>query len=139
MMCKLPQSFLTKLKNRRLMIALFLPALTLISPSCGQDFNSNSGDRPVTSEVCKPGSNSLFCQSLAIYQADCFSCHSEWAEFSDEQAWVDSGLVVPGDIGGSKAINRLINYGSDMPLGGSALSAEEYKTLTDWVQQIDKK
>jgi hypothetical protein len=40
----------------------------------------------------------------------------------------DAGLVVPGDINNSPAINRLINYGSDMPLYGSALSEQDYQT-----------
>jgi hypothetical protein len=125
-------------------LLLFITLLAAFSINgCGQDYNSNSGDKPVGAEsftAAECGSSdaeSGFCAARLIYQRDCFSCHPGWADLEGEAAWVSAGLVVPGDIDNSKAINRLINYGSDMPLYGSALSESDYKTLKDWINSIE--
>lgn len=125
-------------KSKLLLLITFV--FTLIG--CGQDFNTNSGDKPVTtdsqtvSECGSSDSETGFCAARLIYQTNCFSCHPGWAEYETQTAWADAGLVIPGDINNSPAINRLINYGSDMPLNGSALSEQDYQTLIDWVQSI---
>lgn len=111
--------------------------------ACGQDYNSNSGDKPVevkqsAAGICESEAGARFCAARLIYQKNCFSCHPSWAELADEQSWIAAGLVKPGSIDSSPAINRLINYGSNMPLNGSALSATDYESLTTWVELLQQ-
>ena len=142
MMFKSQPLYLTRANDQRLFAILVTGFIFLLSSSCGQDFNSNSGDKPVElTASCGDGrvGNTAFCQAMTIYQQQCFSCHPTWADYKDEKAWIDSGLLVPGDIDQSKATNRLINYGSNMPLGGSALSAQDYQALKDWVNSASSR
>ena len=119
---------------------LYAATLILAVTACGQNFNSNSGDKPVGSsntQSCDASSPQTgFCGAQLIYQSNSFSCHPTWSTLASESAWIDAGLVVPGDIDASPAINRLINYGSNMPLNGSALSEDDYKLLKDWVNSL---
>ncbi len=107
---------------------------------CGQDYNSNSGDerfgKTGTQLDCSSEASARFCASVAILKQQCFSCHSDWAQYTNDAGFVRAGLVVPKDTKGSKVISRLINAGSDMPRGGSALPATDYEALQNWVNQM---
>ncbi len=128
-----------KLSKQLLYYQLFIAFLTLTA--CGQDYNSNTADRPVPSVdlgegVSDSDAGARFCAARSIYQENCFSCHPGWADLETDQQWVDKGLVVPGNTQDSLVINRLINSGSTMPLGGSALPDAQYQMLLDWVEQL---
>lgn len=127
-------------KAQPTLLAYLLPlSLAWALAGCGQDFNSHSGDSPVSqlsADVCESEAGARFCAARAIFEANCFSCHPSWADLDSDERWQGSGLVVPGDTGQSRAINRLINAGSNMPLGGDALSADDYAVLLDWVLQM---
>lgn len=102
-----------------------------------QEYNSNSFDKKLYGKVELSG-GPKFEASYAVLQNRCMNCHehSQWAEFTNKQQWIDSGLVVPNSADNSPLIYRIINHGgasSDMPLGGGPIPSAEYNTLVDWV------
>lgn len=109
--------------------------------SC-QDYNSNSGDRKYGPVVLnEPDPN--FARAYSIIQNRCVSCHDKehdlWASYTNNDAWVNSGLVVAGNTSNSDLIRRIINTGnseSNMPPGGSPLSNDEYNHLIKWVTEF---
>lgn len=122
----------------KLIFAGLLVALT----GC-QDFNSNSNDKDRFSEVELTGSAN-FETAYYILQQRCTNCHSSgihnsWASYTNEQDWIDEGLVVANDPDASRAIFRIINHGStdsNMPLGLGPLPNDEYEDLVEWVDNI---
>lgn len=108
-----------------------------------QDYNSNSNDKERFSRVNLTGSSD-FTPAYYILQQRCTNCHSSgihnsWAGYTNEQDWIDEGLVVKGDPDGSRLIFRIINHGStdsNMPLGLGPLPNDEYQQLVDWVTNI---
>lgn len=122
---------------------LILASLLLVLTSC-QDYNSNSNDDERFSEVELTGSAVFKESAYYILQQRCTSCHSSgihnsWAGYTNEQDWIDEGLVVKGDPDSSRAIFRIINHGStdsNMPLGMGPLPNDEYQDLVDWVENI---
>lgn len=119
-----------------------LVSLLVALTSC-QDFNSNSNDENRFKQVNLTGSSG-FNSAYFILQQRCTSCHSSgihnsWANYTNEQDWIDEGLVTKGDPDGSRAIFRIINHGgtdADMPLGMGPLPNDEYQDLIDWVENI---
>lgn len=116
---------------------LLLPFLFILAVSC-QDYNANTFDRERFGVVELTGSNE-FKSSYPVLKNRCMNCHfhAKWAEYTNEQDWVNDGLVVLGNADQSELITRIKNYGgvgSDMPQGGSALPSNEYETLRTWVQ-----
>lgn len=112
--------------------------------SC-QDYNSNSSDRikfgPITID---DGVDPNLKSAYAIIQNRCVNCHSStihnvWSTYTSNELWLTSGVVNRGDPNNSSLILRIINSGqasSNMPQGGSALSASEYNALVKWVTEI---
>lgn len=143
-------------------VSVFFAVLVLIAlSSCGQKYNSNSGDggtaatTPVTSTStststdtttdkstatgeCGTPAAARTCAAIKILKANCATCHTHrsWANFATDKHWIDDGLIKAGNAGGSELIQRLINAGGDMPRGGSALSNSDYQALQDWANKM---
>lgn len=116
-----------------------LALLIFISVSC-QDYNSNTFDRDQYAEIELIG-GAQFEASYKILQTRCMSCHehASWSKYTNQQNWVDQGLVIPNDPDNSRLINRIINYGgasSDMPIVGGPLPSAEFDALKAWVQAL---
>lgn len=119
---------------------LILISLLVALTGC-QDYNSNSNDKDRFSQVDLTGSSG-FEPAYFILQQRCTNCHSSgihnaWAGFTNEQDWIDEGLIVKGDPDSSRLIFRIINHGStdsNMPLGMGPLPNDEYQDLIDWVE-----
>lgn len=131
------KSNMSKISGILSMISL----LTLLS-SCGQDYNSNSGDedlgggRPVATEDCSEPKGARSCAAVKVIQSRCFGCHAEWKKYKTDAEWAASGLISAGASASSKLFTRLINSGGDMPLGGSGLPDDEYATIKNWIDGI---
>lgn len=109
-----------------------------------QDYNSNTSDK-VKYGIIELEASPRFRAAYPIIQSRCVNCHfgthNIWASYITNQLWIDSGdnRVIPGNAADSNFIRRTINSGnnnSNMPLGGSALSADEYQILVDWINGI---
>jgi uncharacterized membrane protein len=118
--------------------------LLLIFLTACQDFNSNTSDRDKFGPSTLPGASSEFNQAYKITQNRCVNCHTStihnvWATYITEAAWIDSGLITPGNADNSLFIERIINSGhsnSNMPEGGSALPNAEYNDLKTWINGL---
>lgn len=110
--------------------------LLLTIVSC-QDYNSNSSDRGLYGPLNLDESDPNFRAAYIVIKSRCANCHehSNWAELKSNAAWLalGGGIVIPNDTANSGIVNRLINEGSDMPQGGSALSTAEYNAIKLWV------
>jgi hypothetical protein len=111
--------------------------------SCGQDFNSNTFDadrfREADIDTSSPEGQRL-AAAVSIINNRCTACHEGYHSYyntlTTDRLWIDSGLVEPGDFSGSFLVTRLINFGSNMPKNGSALTIGEVQTLRDWIEQM---
>lgn len=125
---------------RVLLLLLFLICLS----SC-EDYNSNSADKikysnePQSEEAGDPN----FAPAFAIIQSRCISCHSgfhnNWAAYTSDEQWINSGLVHRGDPDNSHFIKRIINSGqagANMPQGAGALPDAEYQLLRKWIAEM---
>lgn len=110
---------------------------------CGKfgshQINSNSSADSV-------GGVQLFSKVQEILQKDCMSCHRTGGtaasfEHSSPEAFIASGLIVPGKPAESKLIFRLKNYvdssiaNNNMPPTGN-LSSTDYQTLYTWITEM---
>jgi len=116
--------------------------LSLLIAGCGQDYNSNSGDKdlgggkpPAAGECSEPGA-ARFCAAVQSMQSRCFGCHIEWKNYKTDQDWLDSRLVSAGKSAESKVVTRLINNGGDMPLGSGAIPDSEYNAIKLWIDGL---
>lgn len=111
-----------------------------------QDFNSNSSDQARFSGFANTDKG----RAMAVLNDKCVSCHTStihnsWtdsdhvSESNNNAPWIREGLItVSGQpFLNSKLINRLINYGSDMPQGGSELSGEDLRLLCVWINPAE--
>lgn len=118
---------------------MFLISVTLYS--CGQDYNSNSGDsnlgRDLSKIDCESESGIRFCAALTILKSECISCHthSSWGSYVTDAQWA-ARLVEPGDADASTLITKLFNVGGNMPQGGSALPEDDFQTLRTWINEM---
>lgn len=113
-------------------------AATFFLFSCGQDYNSNSGDeryvpQKATAGACDGDAGVRYCAAQAIFSKRCFGCHPTWSKYDTAQKWADSGRVSAGSPTSSLLYNKLINAGGDMPQGGPALPDDEFTTIKDWI------
>ncbi|MCO4794132.1 MAG: cytochrome c [Bacteriovoracaceae bacterium] len=122
---------------KRLIILFFLIS------SCGQDFNSNTFDKERygnTGIDTSTPAGLRFSKAYNVVQTNCSSCHTGYhniySGYTTSQAWVDAGLVVAGDFTGSFIIQKLKNYGGNMPGGASQLSESEINYLSDWISNL---
>jgi hypothetical protein len=118
----------------------YIIVFLLISYIGCQDYNSNTFDKAKFAET-QLGGGPNFKASYAILQNRCMNCHrhSQWAGYTKPEDWVtNENLVIEsGNPLDSQLINRLINNGGDMPVGGKALPTTEHQTLLDWVKNIN--
>lgn len=134
---KLKSSLLSMFKMKSF---ICLTIIALLS-SCGQDYNSNSGDAGQYSTVSTIDTSTpegvRLAASYSVLQAKCFQCHSGWSGYTTSQQWVDAGLVVRGSFLSSELIRRLKNYGGDMPPDPqSPLSTDEIAPLQTWIENL---
>lgn len=120
-----------------IVVKLFLIILLASFIGC-QDYNSNTFDEDRYGPTDLVGGPE-FIKAYPILQKKCMSCHyhAQWSAYKNQADWVNQGRVVEGDKDNSDVINRIINYGanfSNMPQGQGPLSASEYATLVDWVE-----
>lgn len=115
--------------------------LTAFLGACGQDYNSNSGDENLGGGTplkvsCGTPDAARLCTAITIIRKSCGGCHADMAAYETDAAWVSSGRVVAGKTASSTVFTRLINSGSDMPQGGSALPTKDYDALRAWIDQM---
>ncbi|TNE95422.1 MAG: hypothetical protein EP326_15170 [Deltaproteobacteria bacterium] len=107
--------------------------------SCGQDYNSNSFDRQRYGNT-GIDNTTPFGKAFNVIQTNCINCHTGYhniySNYTTSQAWVNSGLVKANDFAGSPLIIKLINYGGNMPQGGSQLGQTEINYLNDWITNL---
>ncbi len=127
------------------MPAIFLLLSFLMYTSC-DEYNSNSADRlkyggDPQQEVDTGDAN--FSAAFPIIQQKCISCHSgdhnNWAGYTSDEKWLNSGLINRGDPDNSSFIKRIINSGgpnANMPEGLGALPDSEYQLLRKWIAEM---
>jgi hypothetical protein len=118
-----------------------LLSLLILLIGC-QDINSNSGDKLRYGPLNLVDNDAAFAEAYVVLQVRCASCHQHtaWAGYKSNQAWVDAGLVVPGNSQASSVVNRIINSesgtGANMPPGGGPIPESEFESIKDWVEQL---
>lgn len=122
---------------RPTLIPLFIAGVLFLTLSCGQSFNSNSGDfalRPVALGDGTPEGERLKV-AYEIMQNQCMSCHPGYSAYRTNEAWIEAGLVKKQDPDGSVLIRSLNNYfpPGGMPPSGT-LSNSDYSALLEWVE-----
>ena len=123
-----------------MMWPIFLILLTLIS--CGQTFNSQSGDKfsgnILVDDSSPEGERSN--KAFTILDRSCTSCHTSyhanWNSFQTDADWVANGLVVKGQADISPVITKLKNVGGNMPPSAPAISDADYQALLDWIDMM---
>lgn len=112
--------------------------------SCGQTFNSNSGDSGLIAlgsctEAGTPAGD-RYCAAEAVIRSKCINCHSgshdEWSSFTNDADWINSGRVVAGSTASSGLISSLRNQGGNMPEDNPQIPDADYQVLLDWVGLI---
>ena len=115
--------------------------LLLLTNSC-QDFNSNTFDEFRFSGFDLSTDTG---QAMKIINDKCVNCHSGYhAAWSAEvfradivgnnNKWVSEGLIEAAPFTNSLIIERLFNYGGNMPQGGSSLTSQEIFYLCSWIE-----
>jgi mono/diheme cytochrome c family protein len=81
---------------------------------------------------------------LAILQSRCAGCHTYgqadpagWGSVLDISRMIASDIVVPGDPGASRLIDRVAVAG-DMPPKGERLKADEVALLKQWITELKR-
>lgn len=117
--------------------------MAFLLSACGQDYNSNTGDKRYGNSVipaagaCDGDSGARYCAAQAVITKRCFGCHADWEKFDTEAKWRDdSGRVEAGNTSHSSLYKRLLNSGGDMPQGGPALPSGEYAVISDWITKM---
>lgn len=117
---------------------LFFVSLFLFLSSCGQDYNSNSGDQgqysPNGSIDTSTPDGVRLSAAYSILQAKCFQCHSGWTNYTTSAQWESAGLIAKGSAANSELVRSLKNYGGDMPPDPqSPLSTEQVAVFENWI------
>lgn len=120
------------------MIRIIVPLFLLCS--CGQDFNSSSGDFALSADngidTSTPAGQRLSA-AYNVIKNDCISCHSgyhnSWANYKTDAEWISKGLAVRGDTTSSQVYDRLKNVGGDMPRGAPQISDSDRQKIEDWI------
>lgn len=111
--------------------------------SCGQSFNSNTGDEAFTAingiDTSTPAGVRLNA-AYTVLKNECMSCHTgyhnSWNAYKTDAAWQSAGLVVAGSTAASSVYGRLKNVGGDMPLLNPQISDSERQTLETWITSL---
>ena len=75
-----------------------------------------------------------FPAARAVLQTACVACHSPFGRYSESE-WIASGLIAPGDPGGSRIFQKLKANGGNMPVGG-ALASNQVEAIHDWIASL---
>ena len=123
--------------NKWLLIAFVL----ILASSCGQDYNSNSGDfgqyAPIEGIDSSSPDGSRLLAAYKVFQAKCFQCHNSWSGYKTSDQWVAAGNVSKGNLSASQVYTRLKNNGGNMPPDPIAeLTADELLSVETWINQI---
>lgn len=113
----------------------------LLFSSCGQDYNSNSGDfgqyAPIEGIDSSTADGARLLGAYRIFQAKCFQCHQEWSGYKTSAQWVSSGKVSAGNASASNVWTILKNNGGNMPPDPIAqLTADEMASVEQWIDGI---
>lgn len=121
----------------------YLILISFLFLGCGQDFNSNSFDKERYGDTgidTSTPAGQRFSKAYTVLENNCISCHTGYhniySGYTTSEAWIDAGLVVAGDFSGSFLIQKLQNYGGNMPQGSSQLSETEITNLNDWITNL---
>lgn len=113
--------------------------LTLVLLISCQTDNSSTFDKVLGSSNIDPTNTNLV-KAFNVIDSRCISCHTgyhnNWASYTTDQAWIDSGNVKAGIIGDSPLITKLKNRGGNMPIGGPNLTNDEYDALVTWIEAL---
>lgn len=117
--------------------------LSLLLVSCGQSFNSHTGDAAYSGtngiDTSTPAGQRLDA-AYTVLKNECMSCHTgyhnSWANYRTSSAWINAGLVSPGSINASSVYTRLKNVGGDMPILNPQISETERQVLESWISQL---
>lgn len=132
-----------KKRLKYLAIGICVSSLLVLFQNCTGGFDT----RGKSASFASLASEQQFLAAKSVLENRCVSCHNAAGsvsqtplDFSHEEEFVASGLVVPGKLAESRLITRLKNYpenipGRDMPTGGELTNAE-YETLRQWVLGI---
>lgn len=118
-----------------LSVSIILITALMFFNNCGQDFNSNSGDALLASQLnidCTLPENVQLCPALLVLKRNCASCHAPWM-YESTAEFISSGLIVPGDPGSSELLTSIKNMGGDMPPNSGALPTADFNAIVDWV------
>ena len=99
--------------------------------SCGQSYNSNTGDERYNQNV-----GAADAAAIQVISSNCLTCHSEWSTYTTAAAYAGAGLLVTGSPDTSKIIYRIKNFNgaeSNMPTNAGPLTPGDYETLRNWV------
>jgi uncharacterized membrane protein len=112
---------------------IILAITVILTGSCGKVYNSSSADQAKYGSAVLGSAN--FLAARAVMASQCFSCHSNWANF-DEAAFVSGGFVVPQSLPGSKLYTRIrgnsVNSTGNMPPSG-VLTSQQVDTFSTWI------
>jgi hypothetical protein len=115
--------------------------ILLLSASCGQSFNSNSGDEgqyaPISGIDDSTPEGARFLAAYKAYKNNsCFACHS-WADYKSSEQWLNNNLVVSGNLAQSKVYTTLRNVGGTMPPSPlPQMSAAEISSIEAWINGL---
>ncbi|MBC7714839.1 MAG: hypothetical protein H7177_15945 [Rhizobacter sp.] len=115
--------------------------IAFLAASCGQDYNSSSGDysqyAPIEGIDSSTPDGVRLLAAYKVFQTKCFQCHNAWSAYKSSAQWTAAGLVSQGNTGGSLIWTRLKNNGGDMPQDPVAeLTTDELGSVETWINGI---
>jgi hypothetical protein len=116
--------------------------LLFLGTGCFENQDSNSFDSGGL--TVNPSDSAEFVAAKTLFATSCGGggCHSDYASKTEAQ-FVAEGLVIPGDLDGSRVFCRL--QGSTGPCGGDsknmpwmqpALAPAELQIISDWIAVV---
>lgn len=104
---------------------------------CGKVRNSSSQDAAIYG--ASVSGSATFLQARTVMASQCFSCHSNWSSFSENQ-FLTSSLVRAGNLSGSSLYTRIrgndTGQTGDMPQSNPNLSSDDLNSIKQWIQGI---
>lgn len=128
----------------RIHIHLFKNVMTLLvlifssfNISCGKVRNSSSNDASIYGSSVTGSAN--FLEARTVLAASCFSCHSNWASYNENQ-FVSANLVRANSLLNSSLYTRIrgndTGVAGDMPQSNPNLSNDDMAKIKQWIQGI---
>ena len=111
----------------------------MLAASCGQDYNSNSGDfgqyAPIEGLDSSTEDGTRLLAAYKVMRTKCFSCHGDWAEFKSSEAWIATGRVSAGNSVGSTLFIKILD-GTMPPPSAAQMVGEETSKIQAWIDGI---